>query len=264
VHLADWPVLDSSAIDPTLDDAVGAVRQIVTLGRAARSDAKMKVRQPLPRALVLVPDGVILSDELLAEVADELNVKTVETIGDLTGLLDYAVVPNFRRLGPRVGPLMPEVKAALSGVDSRALAEAMERDGVFTIDIDGETVELEPDDVEVRAIAHEELVLAEEGGYAVALDITIDDDLRLEGLARELVRALNDHRKALDLALSDRIRVTVYADGPIAQAAQAHGPWIAGEVLAVEWKVASLAEAPEGAVTLEVDGVPVRLQVAGA
>ncbi|MCJ7670993.1 MAG: isoleucine--tRNA ligase [Acidimicrobiia bacterium] len=264
VHLADWPVLDPSAIDPALEAAVGAVRQIVTLGRAARADAKMKVRQPLPRALVLVPDGMALSDELLAEIADELNVKAVETIGDLTGLLDYAVVPNFRRLGPRVGPLMPKVKAALAAVDGDAVSASIERNGVFTLEVDGETIEIGPDDVEIRAVAHAELVLAEEGGYAVALDISLDDDLRREGLARELVRTLNEYRKVIDLSLSDRIQVTLHADGPIAQAAQAYGPWIAGEVLAVEWTVASLAEASDDAVGLEVDGVPIRLDISVA
>ena len=261
VHLADWPEVDPTALDPALDTAVDAVRQIVTLGRAARAGAKIKVRQPLSRALVLLPDGVVLSDQLVAEVADELNVKLVETIGDLTGLLDYAVVPNFRRLGPRVGPLMPKVKAALAAVDGREVSEGVERDGVFRLAVDGETIAIGPDDVEIRAVAHEELVLAEEGGYAVALDISLDDDLRLEGLARELVRTLNDHRKAIDLALSDRIRVTVFTGGPVADAARVHSDWIAGEVLAVEWVVASLADAPDDAAALEVDGERIALHV---
>jgi isoleucyl-tRNA synthetase len=261
VHLADWPEIDPNPIDPALDAAVRAVRQIVTLGRAARADAKIKVRQPLRRALVLLPDGVVLPDDLVAEVAEELNVKLVEPIGDLTRLLDYAVVPNFRRLGPRVGPLMPKVKAALAAVDGRAVSEGFERDGVFALSVAGEAIEIGPDDVEIRAVAHEELVLAEEGGYAVALDIGLDDDLRLEGLARELVRTLNDHRKAIDLALSDRIRVTVFTGGPVADAARVHGDWIAGEVLAVEWRVASLADAPDDAAALEVDGVPIAVRV---
>jgi isoleucyl-tRNA synthetase len=262
VHLADWPEVDPTAIDSTLDAAVSAVRQIVTLGRAARADAKIKVRQPLPRALVLLPDGVALSDELAAEIAEELNVKRVETIGDLTGLLDYAVVPNFRRLGPRVGPLMPQVKAALASVSGGDVSESIERDGVFELAVGGETIEIGPEDVEIRAIAHEELVLAEEGGYAVALDIRLDDGLRLEGLARELVRTLNDHRKAIDLALSDRIRVTVFAEDAVADAARIHGDWIAGEVLAVAWTIAPLADAPDDAAALDVDGARITVRVA--
>jgi isoleucyl-tRNA synthetase len=261
VHLADWPEIDPIAIDPGLDAAMGAVRQIVTLGRAARADARIKVRQPLRRALVLLPDGVVLPEDLVTEVAEELNVKLVETIADLTGLLDYAVVPNFGRLGPRVGPLMPDVKAALAAADGRAVSEGVERDGMFALAVDGETIEIGPDDVEIRAVAHEELVLAEEGGYAVALDIGLDDDLRLEGLARELVRTLNDHRKAIDLDLSDRIQVTVFSEDRVADAARVHGDWIAGEVLAVEWAVASLADAPDDAASLEVDGVRIAVRV---
>jgi isoleucyl-tRNA synthetase len=257
VHLADWPEVDDDAIDAELEAAVATVRQIVTLGRAARTDAKIRVRQPLRRALVLLPDGGVLPDDLAAEVAEELNVKHVEAIRDLTGLLDYDVVPNFRALGPRVGPLMPKVKAALAAVDGRTVSEALERDGAYRLEIDGETIDIAPDDIEVRAVAHEELVLAEEAGSAVALDITLDDELRLEGLARELVRALNDLRKELDLSLSDRIQVALYADDTAAEAARVHGDWIAGEVLAVTWTVAPGADAPAGTTTLDLDGQPV-------
>ncbi len=264
VHLADWPEVDADAIDTDLDAAVATVRQIVTLGRAARTDAKIRVRQPLRRALVLLPDGGVLPDDLAAEVAEELNVKHVEAIRDLTGLLDYDVVPNFRALGPRVGPLMPKVKAALGAVDGRTVSEALERDGTYRLEIDGETIDIATDDIEVRAVAHEELVLAEEAGSAVALDITLDDELRLEGLARELVRALNDLRKELDLSLADRIQVTLYADDTVAEAARVHGDWIAGEILAVAWTVSPRSDAIDGVRTLDVDGqaVDVHLDVA--
>jgi isoleucyl-tRNA synthetase len=151
---------------------------------------------------------------------------------------------------------MPKVKEALVGIDGAVVAEALERDGVFRLDVDGQTVKLGVDDLEVRATAHAELVLVEEGGYAVALDTTVDDVLRLEGVARELDRAINDLRKARDLALADRIRVTVYADGLIGQAATRHGDWIAGEVLAVAWSVTPRAAVPDGAEVLDIDGAP--------
>ncbi len=256
VHLADWPAVDADAIDEALERSMADARQLVTLGRAARTDAKVRVRQPLPRALVLVPGGRALEPELVAEVADELNVKQIEPITDLTSLMDHMVVPNFRALGPRLGPLMPKVKEALAGADGGAVSRALETDGCFRFEVDGQEVELGPDDVEVRAVAHDELVLAEEGGYAVALDIVIDDALRREGLARELVRALNDHRKALDLALSDRIRVELFADAPIADALSEHHDWIGGEVLAVEIHCAAFGRATRDAVRFELDGAP--------
>ena len=254
VHLADWPEPDSSVIDADLEHDVGAARQVVTLGRAARTDAKLRVRQPLSRALVLLPGGEQLPGDLLAEVAEELNVKRIEPVVDLRGLLEHRVTPSFRRLGPRLGPLMPKVKAALAGLDGSAVSDVLERDGVYRLAVDGETVELTADDLEVRAVAHEDLALVEDAGFAVALDTAVDEELRLEGLARELVRAINDLRKAQDLRLSDRIRVVVGADGAVGEAARRHGPWIAGEVLATEWNVAPRSDLAGVAHALAVEG----------
>jgi isoleucyl-tRNA synthetase len=229
----------------------------VTLGRAARTEAKIRVRQPLPRALVLLPGGVELGPELVVEIADELNVKRVEQIVDLTGLLEHHVVPNFRRLGPRLGARMPKVKEALSALDGALVSEELGRDGLVRLEIDGESIELQPEDLEIRAVAHEELALVQEGGYAVALDTNVDEVLHLEGVARELVRAINDLRKALDLELSDRIRVVVGAEGVVADAARRHGEWIAGEVLARDWHVQPPEPDGDGAHVVEVDGEPI-------
>jgi isoleucyl-tRNA synthetase len=264
VHLADWPDADAAAVEPALERDVEAARKVVTLGRAARTEARIRVRQPLPRALVLLPPGEQLGPELLDQVADELNVKQVEQIVDLTGLLEHRVVPNFRRLGPRLGPLMPKVKDALTALDGAVASTSLERDGTVRLEVDGTTVELTAEDLEIRAVAHEELALVEEGGYAVALDTTIDDALRLEGVARELVRAINDLRKGLDLELSDRIHVTLRAGGAIAEAAERHAEWIAAEVLATQWRVVPAASGEDGAHTVEVDGqaVGVALEVA--
>jgi len=237
VHLADWPTVDEHAIDTELDAAVGLARQVVTLGRAARAEARLKVRQPLRRALVLLPQPSALAPELLTEIAEELNVKQVDLLADLEGLLDYTVVPNFRRLGPRVGPLMPRLKDLLAAADGAEVRRALEADGVYRVEIDGEIIDLGPDDLDVRATAHEELVLAQDGGLAVALDTTLDDDLRSEGRARELVRAINDHRKELGLELSDRITVELHATGDVADAARKHREWTMGEVLAVTFEV---------------------------
>jgi len=265
VHLADWPTVDVDAIDRPLEDAMASARQVVALGRAARAEAKIKVRQPLPRALVRTPPGVEVPTALVTVIAAELNVKAIELVTDMTGVLEYAVVPNFRALGPRVGPLMPKVKAALAAVDGADVQGALDRDGTYELVLDGDSVALTPEDVEVRARAHEHLVLAEESGMAVALDTTIDDDLRAEGIARELVRALNEHRKTMDLALTDRIEVDLYADDATAGAADRHVDLIAGEVLAVRLTVRSRAEAPGDAPVLDLgeDEAPVVVKVAG-
>jgi len=255
VHLADWPTADPDAIDPGLEAEMAAARQVVTLGRAARTEARIRVRQPLPRAHVLHP-GVTWSAAVIHEIADELNVKTVEAVTDLDGLLEYTVVPNFRALGPRLGARLPAVRSRLAAVDGGEIRRAFATTGTFTLDLDDGSVVLGPDDVEIRAATHDALAVVQDGTVAVALDTQVDEDLRREGLARELVRAINDLRKERGLELADRIRVALHATGDLAEAARRHGDWIAGEVLAVAWTVTAGAPAP-GSSSLSVDGVVV-------
>ncbi len=249
VHLSDWPT-DRGRHDPGLAAQVAASRRLVALGRSARTEAKVRVRQPLGRALVLHP-GVELDDTIDAEIRSELNVKSLERIDTLSGLISWVVVPNFRTLGPRLGPRVNEVKAALAQADGSALHQALTAQGY--IEVAGER--LEAADVEVRAERHEAFALAEDGGWAVALDLEIDDDLRTEGQARELVRALNDLRKAVGLAISDRIRITLEVPEELAPALDAHRQWIAGEVLATE-----ITDGP-GEHELTVDGLAVRASI---
>jgi isoleucyl-tRNA synthetase len=255
VHLSDWPG-PSGAADPELSAHMAAARRLVALGRAARTDAKVKVRQPLTRALVLHP-GVSLAADVVREIAGELNVKHVDDVDTLSGLMSWTVVPNFRALGPRLGPRVNEVKQALAEADGSALQARLEADGF--IEVAGER--LEPGDVEVRAVRHEAYALAEEGGWAVALDLEIDDALRREGLARETVRSFNDLRKEIGLAVSDRIRLAVSADDAVTAALTAHGDDVAAEVLAVDLTVGDVgADAHD----LTIDGHPVRVAIARA
>jgi isoleucyl-tRNA synthetase len=263
VHLSDWPVMDVPALDDELEAEMVEARHVVSLGLAARSDARLKVRTPLRRALVLLPDGRRLGEAVTEEVRDALNVREVELITGLEGLVDYVVVPNFRKLGPRVGKLMPEIQAALRSVDGTTVQRAFDEDGRYRIALpDGDTVDVGPDEVEVRASSHAELALAQDGGYAVALDTTLDDDLRREGTARELARKLNDLRKASGLDISDRVSVTLWADDALADAARHHERWIAQEVLAENWDVADGDPPDTGVARLDVDGsaASVRLQ----
>jgi isoleucyl-tRNA synthetase len=228
VHLADWPE-PGGWHDADLAASMAAARRLVALGRAARTDAKVKVRQPLPRALLLHP-GATLTPEVLEEVSTELNVKALEDVDTLSGLLSWTVVPNFRALGPRLGPQVNDVKRALAEADGSALRRQLEAEG--WIDVGG--VRLEASEVEVRATRHEAFALAEDAGWAVALDLSVDDELRAEGLARELVRSINDLRKETGMAIADRIQIRL--DGPevVRAVVERHGQWIAGEVLATD------------------------------
>jgi isoleucyl-tRNA synthetase len=233
-----------------------AARRLVGLGRAARTDAGARTRQPLRRALLLHP-GTTLSDEVKAEVAAELNVRVLEDVETLSGLMTWTVVPNFRALGPRLGPRVNEVKAALAAADGSEVRRALDEQG--WVEVAGER--LGPDDVEVRASRHADFALAQEGGWAVALDLELDDDLRREGLAREVARDVNDLRKQRGLALSDRISLVVEAGPTLSAAIEAHRAWISTQVLAV---TLDLGPAGDDAVELDIEGEPLRvaLQVA--
>ena len=257
VHWSDWPVVDEAAIDPDLEADMALARELVSLGLSARGESKLKVRQPLPRAIALVTPGTVIPDAVAAEIADELNVKRLELVSSLEGLLDYSVVPNFRALGPKVGPKLPRVKELLAAADGAMIRRALDTDGSYDLDVDGEVVTLTADEVQIRAASHEELVLAQSGDHAVALDTTLDDALRAEGHARELMRAVNDQRKAQGFEISDRIRLTVEATDPIAAALGAHGDWIASEVLAVELTLGPAEPGTE----ITVDGHPVRVSL---
>jgi len=252
VHLTDWP---RTVAPPEADLAaeMEVARRLVGLGRAARTDAGVRTRQPLRRALLLHP-GATLSDEVRAEVEAELNVRMAEDVDSLTDLMTWTVVPNFRALGPRLGRRVNEVKAALAAADGSEIRRALDAEG--HVEIAGER--LGPDDLEVRATRHEDFALAQEGGWAVALDLELDESLRLEGLAREVARDLNDLRKQRGLALSDRIALTVEAGPRLTAAIEAHRPWLAAQVLAEQ-----LVVAPAGSSDLGGAGAPVDLDIEG-
>jgi isoleucyl-tRNA synthetase len=224
------------------------------LGRAARTDAKIRVRQPLRRALLLHP-GATLDDDVRVQVAEELNVKSLEDVDTLSDLLTWKVTPNFRVLGPRLGPRLAELKTALDAADGGALHRQLDAEGAIQV----AGVRLSAADVELRATQHASFALAEEGGWAVALDLELDEQLRREGLARELVRAINELRKERGLAIADRVRLTLTGPPEVAEVLAVHGPWIAGEVLAVEVSWADVPASSDRSVPLSVsvDGAPV-------
>jgi isoleucyl-tRNA synthetase len=253
VHLADWPT-EGGWRDDALAASMASARRLVALGRAARTDAKLKVRQPLSRALLLHP-GDALTPDVLGEIASELNVKELEDVDTLSGLMSWTVIPNFRTLGPRLGPRVNEVKQALATADGSALQRQLEADGF--IEVAGER--LTTDDVEVRASRHDAFALAEDSGWAVALDLELSDELRLEGTARELVRALNDLRKEAGFEIADRVAVRLSDPPQIASAVAEHGAWIAGEVLATSLEAGEVSG--DGSLVVIIDDDEVRVQL---
>ncbi len=229
-------------------------RRLTSLGRAARSEAGMKVRQPLARALVFLPSD---APEILRDiVADELNVDEIDTAEELSEVLEFELVPNFRALGPRLGERGKELKPALAALDSAAAAAELEEGRPITVLLGGEPVELSPDDIQLRVRGQEGFAVSRESGEVVALDLTLSDELRKRGLAREVVRLVQDLRKTSGLEVSDRIRLHLVGLDLIAE----HFDFIAREVLATE----ILAEPGDGEGTVleleDLDGaVPARV-----
>jgi isoleucyl-tRNA synthetase len=254
IHLADWPAPDRAAADPALSAAMVEVRRLVGLGRQARTDARVKVRQPLPRALITVPDQVRAGVAGLLElVAAELNVKQVGFAEGEAGLVAFRLTPHFRALGPRFGRDAQAVAAALRQAAPRL--RAGERVGLEVAGLG--TVQLGPDEVGVAEEPVTGWRVAREGATAVALDLEVSPELRREGLARDLVRAVQDLRKAAGLAVEDRIELAVKAEGEVAAAVDAHREYLLGETLAT-----ALHRAPQGDghdARVELDGEPVRL-----
>ncbi|HEX4788573.1 MAG TPA: isoleucine--tRNA ligase [Actinospica sp.] len=237
VHLAAWPVADAASVDETLGRQMELVRRLVELGRATRAESGVKTRQPLGRALVGAAGWAGLSEELRAQVGQELNVEGTQALSAAAGdLLQYSAKGNFRALGKRFAKRTPLVANAIATADAAQLAAALRAEGVATVTVEGEQVEVAAEEVVVTETPKEGWAVATAGGETVALDLTITPELRLAGLARDAVRLIQEARKGSGLDVSDRIALVWRASAPETHAAlTAHQAPIAEEVLAVEF-----------------------------
>jgi isoleucyl-tRNA synthetase len=233
VHLASWPEVDPDALDDELVAQVELVRRLVELGRSARTSAKVRTRQPLARAVVAAPGWSALPRDLVAEVADELNVTELDDLASVGGdLVDVSLKIDFRAVGRRLGKQVQAVAKAVAAADAAALTAAY-RSGTATVDVDGDPVRLEEGDLIVTETPREGWTVASGGGLTVALDLTLTPELERAGLAREVVRLIQEARKSSGLEVSDRIELWWTADGAVAEALGEHGGQLASEVLAV-------------------------------
>ncbi|HEV7882698.1 MAG TPA: DUF5915 domain-containing protein, partial [Solirubrobacteraceae bacterium] len=233
VHLCDWPVPEPR--DEELEAAMAIARETVRLGLAARGAAKLKVRQPLREAVVVAAGRERAAIERLADVVrEELNVKVLRFVAEAAELGSYSLKPNYRTLGPRFGRTMPQVAAAVAGLDPAHVADAVRAGESVGVFIDGHDHELGPDDVQLAMAPLEGYQLEREGSHAVALDLTLDDELRREGLAREVVHAVQNARRIAGLEISDRIVLRLGGDEELLAAARRHEIYLSGEVLAVQ------------------------------
>ena len=236
VHLTAWPATDETLIDRRLAEQMALTRRLVELGRAARAASSVRTRQPLARAVVGAAGFADLPEQLRAQIADELNVRARSTsVGGAGGeLVEYTVAPNFRALGKRFGSQTPAVAAAIRSADATAVAAALRTAGETTVDVDGATVLLRPDEIVVTETPKSGWAVVTDAGETIALDLEITPELRRLGLAREVIRLIQDARKNDGLEVTDRIALWWSATDPELTAALAeHGEMIAREVLAV-------------------------------
>ena len=213
VHLADWPTVDEALRDGELEARMELAQRLSSLTLSLRKREKIRVRQPLQRILVPVLDAAF--GERLAAVADlvkgEVNVKAVEPLSEDSTILTKRLKADFKKLGPRYGKRMKLVAAAIGGLGQEDI-RMLEREGRLNLTLDEGPVELLLDDVDVQTEDIPGWLVAGEGGVTVALDIEISPELREEGLARELVNRIQQHRKDSGLEVTDRIKLTL--DGP--------------------------------------------------
>jgi isoleucyl-tRNA synthetase len=235
VHHTEWPRADEAAIDEELLAQMALARQIVTLGHSGRAAKNVKLRQPLARALVHLEGGTgELSEGLLALVREELNVKAVAFVDDASELVTYRLLPDNKVLGPRFGKRFPALRAALAALDPKDTVKRLRAELPLQLSVEGDEVELAPEEVLVQEQPQEGLAVASERAVTVAVDTVLTPDLVAEGLAREVIRRVQNLRKEAGFNLDDRIVTAYQVEGELADAIEAWSDHIAAETLSVE------------------------------
>lgn len=263
VHLAPFPLTCGDLVDRGLEAGMDGVRALVSLGRAAREEVQVRVRQPLGKMFAVTPEGLELDGELLDLLKGELNVKDVDFLRSADGLVSLVAKPNFRALGPRFQKESEAAAAAIRALDSETLA-AYRAGEVVEIEVGGRSFPLKPEDLEVVEEAEGDLVVQGDGRFTAALDSTLSPELRREGLARELVNRIQRLRKESGLEITDRISLGISGAEEVLEAARAFEAFIAGETLALRFEVGDgpLEPAePQFSRDLDLDGIEAQIRI---
>ncbi|MCJ7535330.1 MAG: isoleucine--tRNA ligase [Anaerolineales bacterium] len=238
VHLVDWPTYDEKLIDEKLNADMRLVMRFASLGHSARNQAAIKVRQPLAEASFSV--GSMKETQALEEyahiLADELNVKKISVMSSAGEAVSYTLNPLPKQLGQKYKSGFPEVRKAILALEPEEAAQRLLSGDSVSVSVGDDTLEILPDEVEVRAEARSGLVVASDGAYLAALQTELTPELVREGLAREFVRRVQDLRKQSDFDIADRIHMQVSASPDLEQAIKEHQDYILGETLTLEMK----------------------------
>jgi isoleucyl-tRNA synthetase len=227
--------VNTELIDEFLAQQMTTVRNVVELGRTARAESKTKTRQPLARALISSAAWAKLTDELKDQIAAELNVKSLDVISSEGSLVSVSVKGNFKELGKKHGANTQHVATAIAAEDAAALVEQINSTGIFQLMVNGAAVPIEITDLIVTETPSEGWSVASSAGHTVALDLNLSAELISEGLAREVVRFIQDSRKLAGFDVTDRITVGYKASLEMQAAIEKHNTAISSEVLAVSF-----------------------------
>ena len=239
VHLASFPKIDSSMIDSNLSSAVSLSRRLVELGRAARAESGVKIRQPLSRALVSAPGWEQISEEIKTHISEELNILALDGIHAAgSDLVDISVKANFRTLGTKFGANVQEISKAIASADATHMVKELRKNKLFSLHVEisgkNNSFEIEIDDLVITETPRTGWSVASHAGESLALDLTLSPDLIRAGLVREVIRAIQEERKNIGLDISDRIVVNWNAPSELADAILSATAEISSEVLATK------------------------------
>jgi len=234
VHLSSFPVADSSAIHATLSSSVALSRRLVELGRAARAESKIKIRQPLARALIAANRWVDMDPEIREHIQDELNVLKLDLLSDESeALVSISIKANFRSIGARYGADVQAIASAIAASDAASLVRDLRKAGSYTIAYGDKSAEITPDDLVITETPKEGWSVASHSGESVALDLTLTPELITAGLMREIIRTIQEQRKGSGFEISDRIHVKWNGGAELAAAISEYSAQISDEVLAL-------------------------------
>lgn len=259
VHLAQFPEYNSDLVDKSLERKMEAAQTISSLVLSLRAKEKIKVRQPLQKILIPI-DSQAQKSELLQVVdliASEVNVKEVELLEDASDILVKQIKPNFKTLGPRFGKNMKAVAQAINNFNAQDI-KYIEQNNEIDIDINGEKITLERSDVEISSQDIEGWLVASNDGYTVALDISINESLKNEGIARELINRIQNLRKDSGFELTDRIEVQMLKDHQLINAVKQNSDYIKTETLTDKLEIVNDLE---GGVGIEFDDIYTKLSI---
>ncbi|WP_439130030.1 DUF5915 domain-containing protein, partial [Polaribacter sp.] len=259
IHLADFPVFDKNFVDKSLERKMENAQIISSLVLSLRAKEKIKVRQPLQKIMIPI-DNHQQKEEILAVanlIKHEVNIKEIQMMEDASDILIKQIKPNFKALGPKFGKDMRFIAAEVQKFTQEDINK-IEKDKNISIEVNGKNITLELSDVEISSKDIEGWLVANEGALTVALDVTITEELRKEGIARELINRIQNARKDTGLEVTDKIKLTVVKDPSLENAITANKNYIMSETLTNEL---GFVDALENGTEIEFDKIKSKILI---